>query len=300
VAPPPPDGPRRALVTGAAGRVGRAVAAELARRGWTVDAADHHDLDITDRSAVDARIDRLGPHLVVNAAAWTDVDACEHDEARARLVNGDAVAGLAAAARRAGAHLCHLSTDHVFGDSGTGPHDEAAEPTPRSAYARSKRVGEEAALAAGATVARTAWLSGATGPSAVAAALHQARTSAPARWVADEWGSPTTVDALVGALVPLAELGPGGVFHVAGEGRATWCDLARLVFREAGADPDRVVPATGAEVRPPGAAPRPGDASLTGSALRLQGLSPPPSWEPAVARLVGEILRSAGPTTAPH
>lgn len=164
----------RWLVTGAAGMLGRDTVAELARRGEDVTGLDRAALDVTRPDAVEDAVAAHRPDLVVNCAAYTAVDAAEHDELRALRVNGDGPAHLARACARHGARLVHVSTDYVFPGTARTPYPEDAPPAPRTAYGRTKLAGERAVLTAlpdACAVVRTAWLYGAHGSSFVRTGL---------------------------------------------------------------------------------------------------------------------------------
>ena len=212
---------RRVLITGAGGQLGRELVDAFA--GWDVVAADRARLDVTDRDAVLAAVTDVGPTVVVNAAAWTAVDACESDLRRALLVNGVAVRWLAEACRRAGAHLVQVSTDYVFSGELDRPHTEWDTPDPRSAYGRSKLAGEIEAAAVGATIVRTSWLFGRHGSDIVATILRLA--AEPGRelaFVDDQRGCPTFTADLAPMLRRLAVDRRSGIHHVTNDGPVSW------------------------------------------------------------------------------
>lgn len=250
----------RWLVTGAGGMLGRDLVEVLAARD-RVTAADRARLDITDRDAVAAAV--AGHDVVVNAAAWTDVDAAEADEAPATTVNGHAVAGIAHACAGAGALLIQISTDYVFDGRAHAPYPEQAPTAPVNASGRGKLVGEQAVrdlLPRSGYVVRTAWLYGAHGGNFVATMLRLARERDTVQVVDDQHGQPTWTRALadqVAALGAAAVRGaaPPGIYHGTGAGATTWCGLARAVFAGAGHDPDRVRPTTSDRFPRPAARP---------------------------------------------
>lgn len=265
----------RWLITGAAGMLGRELCAVLAASGETdVVAAGRADLDITDPAAVRAAVD--GADVVVNAAAWTNVDGAETDERAATAVNGDAVRHLA---ETAGKRLIQVSTDYVFDGAATEPYAEEAPRAPINAYGRGKAVGEQAALAAGGFVVRTAWLYGEHGPNFVRTMLRLAATHETVDVVDDQVGPPTWSFALAGQIVALARAGAEpGVYHGTAAGSTTWFGLARAAFEEAGLDPSRVHPTTSAKfVRP---APRPAYSVLGHDRWAAAGIAPLPDWRP--------------------
>ncbi|WIM99549.1 dTDP-4-dehydrorhamnose reductase [Actinoplanes oblitus] len=228
----------RWLITGAGGMLGRDLLKVL--HGADVVAATRADLDITDRSAVQRALD--GIDVVINAAAWTDVDGAETAEEQATAINGRGAANLASVA---GKRLIHVSTDYVFDGSATTPIPEDTARAPINAYGRSKAAGEEAVLAAGGSVVRTAWLYGEHGPNFVTTMLRLAATRDTVDVVDDQQGPPTWSYALAQQLVALARSAAApGVYHGTAAGSTTWFGLARAVFEEAGLDPARVRPTT--------------------------------------------------------
>ncbi|MEV8504771.1 dTDP-4-dehydrorhamnose reductase [Actinoplanes sp. NPDC051475] len=237
----------RWLVTGAGGMLGRDVVEVLrSRPGTVVTAAGREELDITDAGAV-ARAVR-GHDVVVNAAAWTDVDGAEAAEEQATAVNGHAVRYLTAACAHHRARLVHVSTDYVLTGDGGAPLDEAAPAAPVNAYGRSKLAGERAVLALlphTGHVVRTAWLYGEHGPNFVATMLKLAASRRDVEVVADQQGQPTWSAALAEGLADLGSaahsgrLAPG-IYHGVAGGTTTWYGLARAVYEEAGLDPARV------------------------------------------------------------
>jgi dTDP-4-dehydrorhamnose reductase len=275
------------LVTGAGGMLGRELVAVLAARGAAVAAPRRAELDITDPAAVAAAV--AGRDLVVNAAAWTDVDGAETAEDAATAVNGTAVAGLAAACARAGAALVHVSTDYVFPGTAGRPYAEDAPTAPINAYGRSKLAGERAiraVLPERGFVVRTAWLYGAGGPNFVATMLRLARERDTVDVVDDQLGQPTWSYALADRLVALGQAAlagaaPAGVYHGTASGQTTWYGLAREVFARAGLDPDRVRPTTSERfVRP---AKRPAYSVLGHGRWAAAGLPPMAGWREMLA-----------------
>jgi dTDP-4-dehydrorhamnose reductase len=288
--------PPTVLVTGARGQVGREVEEAFTRAGWQVTAAGHRELDVTDGEAVAAVLHGLRPTAVVNAAAWTDVDACEADPDRALRVNALGVRHLARASAAAGSFLCHLSTDHVFDGTRAAPYTEDDEPHPLSAYGRSKWAGEREA-GPGACVVRTSWVCGRHGPNTVATILGLAAD--PARslaFVDDQRGCLTVASDLAAMVLRLVADRRPGLHHVTNQGPASWYEIARRVLEAAGHDPDRVRPVATAELDPPRAAPRPANGVLDNAVLRRDGIPLLPPVEEALPALVALI--EAGPGRA--
>jgi dTDP-4-dehydrorhamnose reductase len=267
----------RWLVTGAGGMLGRDLCDVLGRAGETgVVAATRADLDVTDPAAVRSAV--LGADVVVNAAAWTNVDGAETDETGATAVNGYAVRNLADAA---GKRLIQVSTDYVFDGAASAPYPEEAPPAPINAYGRGKAVGEQAVLAAGGYVVRTAWLYGEHGPNFVTTMAKLAAERDTVDVVSDQHGQPTWTADLAERIITLAGSGaPRGVYHGTNSGRTSWYGLAREIFTVLGLEPDRVRPTT--SERFPRPARRPAWSVLGHDAWAAAGLSPMRDWRDAL------------------
>jgi len=274
----------RWLITGAGGMLGRDLVETI--RG-DVTALTRADLDITDPAAVREAV--AGHDVVVNAAAWTDVDGAEADEAAATRVNGDAVRVLAEACAHAGARLIQVSTDYVFAGDAAEPYRHDSPTAPINAYGRGKLVGEDAVrvlLPDTGYVVRTAWLYGAHGRNFVSTMLKLAQARETVEVVDDQRGQPTWTVALAEQIAALGEASlrnaaPAGVYHGTASGTATWFDLARAAYRLAGLDPERVRPTTSAKfVRP---APRPAYSVLAHDRWEAAGIAVQPDWEKQLA-----------------
>ena len=264
----------RVLVTGANGQVGHEVAAVCDRAGDDVVAAGRDSLDIADRDAVLGAVTTIRPDLIINAAAWTAVDACQADPVRAFAVNALAVRNLADACARAGAHLVHLSTDYVFSGELDRPYHEWDETSPRSVYGASKLAGEREALMLGpaATVVRTSWVCGEQGGNIVKTALRLAAEPGTLRFVDDQIGQPTFAADLAVMLRRLALDRRSGMHHVTNQGAVSWFEFVRAVLVAAGHDPARVEPIATADLRPPRPALRPANSVLDNAVLRASGV----------------------------
>lgn len=271
------------LVTGAGGMLGQDVVARLAADpSVSLTAALRTDLDITDRDAVAAAV--TGHDVVVNCAAWTDVDRAETHEEAATALNGGAVRNLAEACATTNTRLIQISTDYVFAGDRTSPYPEDAPTAPINAYGRSKLAGEHAVLEYlpdTGYVVRTAWLYGAHGKNFVATMLKAAETRDHLDVVDDQHGQPTWTGALATHIVALGRqaLGgsaPAGIYHGTATGQTTWHGLARAAFEQRGLDPERVRPTTSAAfVRP---APRPAYSVLGHDNWTKAGLEPMSDW----------------------
>jgi len=294
------------LVTGAAGMLGRDVLRAASRRGHGVDAVDLDQLDITDGDAVAAVLGRRQPDVVINCAAYTDVDGAEAAEELALEVNGAGAGLLARGCRDVGARLVHVSTDYVFDGQADRPYVESDAVGPRSAYGRTKLAGELEVLGAGGghAVVRSSWLFGAGGRSFPATMLRLADAAAggdgagggrsEVSVVTDQIGCPTFTGHLAAALVELAERlaaegggagSAGGLHHIAGSGRCSWNEFAVETFAQAGVD-CTVLPASTADLGRP--APRPAWSVLGSERPDAVVL---PAWEHGLSAYLTEIGR---------
>jgi dTDP-4-dehydrorhamnose reductase len=275
----------RWLITGAHGQLGsdlgRVLADDLAAR---VRSVGHADGDLTNAPLLDALVAEFRPDVVINAAAFTAVDAAESEEDAAYRVNGAGPALLASAVARHGGRMIHVSTDYVFAGDASVPYEVDDEPAPKSAYGRTKLAGELAVrelLPDQGYVVRTAWVYGAVGGNFVKTMTRLERERDTVAVVDDQRGSPTWSRDLARGLIELARSdAPAGTFHCTNGGDTTWFEFTQAIFTEVGADPARVLPTTtDAFPRP---APRPSYSVLADSAWRLAGLTPLPHWRDAL------------------
>ncbi len=282
------------LVTGGAGQL----ATLLGRHnGTTVVGRPVFDFDRPDTIAASLH-DR--PSLVVNAAAWTAVDAAEAEPDAAARANRDGPATLAALCADLGVPLIHISTDYVFDGNKGAPYTETDRTSPTGVYGQTKLEGEQAVLAAcpRAIVLRTSWVYSAVGKNFVRTMLGAAQKTGTLRVVADQRGNPTSAHDLAEAIMSIAAtLRQGwnpayaGVFHMAGEGDTTWHAFAQAIFAEAarhGRTPPTVTPITTADWPTP--ARRPPDSRLDCTKLgQVFGLRLPP-WQDSVRRVVTTLV----------
>ncbi|WP_297697343.1 dTDP-4-dehydrorhamnose reductase [Mycobacterium sp.] len=279
----------RIVIAGAGGQLGGYLSSLAARQGRDVLALTSSQFDITDPAAAERIVQR--GDVVINCAAYTDVDGAETDEAGAFAVNEAGPGHIARACGRAGAQLIHVSTDYVFnGDFGGAaprPYEPSDRTAPQGVYARSKAAGEQAVLAAlpEAVVVRTAWVyTGGTGKDFVAVMRRLAAaedSDRPVDVVDDQTGSPTYVGDLAEALLQIVDdRVPGPILHAANEGAVSRFDQARAVFEECGADAARVRPVSTDHFPRP--APRPAYTALASGQSAAAGLRPLRPWRPAL------------------
>jgi dTDP-4-dehydrorhamnose reductase len=275
------------LLIGATGMLGRAMAAELRRRGRVFDVPTRAELDLSDL----ARLDRMQtwrdlPPLIINCAAWTDVDGAEKHEPEATRINGDAVARLAMLAGM-DSRLVTFSTDYVFSGESFAPYPIDAPRSPINAYGRSKAAGEEALEARPMSWLniRTSWLYAPWGKNFVRT-MHALTHEKPVlKVVNDQRGRPTSAEHLARATLDMVDLGAEGHHHITDGGECTWCEFAREIGRLGGGTA-RIEPCTSAEFPRP--AKRPAYSVLDISETeRLIG--PMPDWKTNLADVVGRL-----------
>ena len=240
------------------------------------------------------------PALLVNAAAWTAVDAAEAEPEAARRANTDGPARLAELCARHGTRLIHISTDYVFDGAKAAPYVEDDPTNPTGVYGATKLAGERAVLRAcpGAVILRTAWVYAETGRNFVLTMLNAARKTQCLRVVADQRGNPTNADDLAQAVLGVGDAllkgAPGGIFHAAGSGEATWHGFAEAIFEAAGSFgwPRPQVDAI-ATADWPTPARRPADSRLDCTRLHACfGIRMPP-WQPSLHRAVRALCAPA-------
>jgi dTDP-4-dehydrorhamnose reductase len=225
----------RILITGAAGMLGHDVVEAAAAHDAV--ALSRAELDITDERAVHAAVARVRPDVVVNCAAWTDVDGAERAFDEALAVNGVGAGVVAAMAAAYGAWTIQVSSDYVFDGSKRTPYVESDSVGPLSAYGRSKLAGEHAVAASAPdshTIVRSSWLFGVTGSCFPKTILKLAAERPVLRVVDDQVGCPTYTGHLAAALLDLAERRVPGVVHLAGGGSCSWFEFASAIVAAAG------------------------------------------------------------------
>ena len=278
----------RAVVFGSSGQLGVELVRELNARGFTVHGFERKAIDITDRERVEQTLADLDPGLVLNAAAYNQVDVAEREPQAAFLANALGVRNLALACRQVDARFVHFSTDYVFDGTAGRPYTEDDLPHPLGAYAVSKLAGELYAQAYldSPLIIRT---SGVFGPGGLKTArgnfielmlrLGSAKTPQPIRMVADHVASPTYAPALAARTLDLVERKCTGIFHAGGGTPISWFEYARLIFDAAGLNPE-LHPTNEREYRT--AARRPKFSALSNVKMERAGVTPFPPLAVAV------------------
>jgi dTDP-4-dehydrorhamnose reductase len=283
----------KVLVTGAGGMLGRDVVLAAANAGHDVLGLDRFELNVTAAEAVTAKFELERPDVVVNCAAWTDVDGAEDAEDEAMAVNGRGAGNVAAAAASVGASVVYVSSDYVFDGAKGEPYLETDQPAPFSAYGRTKLAGEEATAAANKRhfVVRSSWLFGTGGSNFVETMLRLASTQSEVLVVRDQVGSPTYTWHLAYGIVRLIEGVEFGIHHMAAAGACSWYDFAREIFEQAKVE-CMVLSATTEMLGRP--APRPAYSALVSQREHAIVL---PAWRDGLAAYLAQ--RAAGQEVTP-
>lgn len=274
------------LILGSRGQLGHDLIDVLKASEQQANGLDLPDVDITDAESVRQALAIHQPDVVINAAAYTAVDDAESHEDLAHRINAKGPAIIAAAcAQRPGTTLVHISTDYVFGGDASTPYAEDAPTGPRSAYGRTKLAGEQAVLRLlpdSSYIVRTAWLYGENGDNFIKTMLRLEAERPTLSVVDDQVGQPTWSRDLAGQIVTMVKAAaPPGIYHGTSSGETTWFGFTREIFRQLGADPQRVEPTT--TVAFPRPAPRPAFSVLGHQRWDDAGLPPIRHWDKALA-----------------
>ena len=281
----------RILLTGAKGQLGYDIIRVFGSRHEII--AHDLDLDITKRELVIKRVAEVSPDLVINAAAYTDVDGAESNELAAYRVNALGVHNLALACADSGIPMLHVSTDFVFSGDKNEPYTEFDLPDPRGVYAKSKRAGEIylTALLNRYYLVRTSWLFGVAGRNFVKTMLELGKKNGEVSVVDDQVGSPTYSKDLAGKILEIIERGAYGVYHVSNSGICSWFDFAKEIFLVAGMEV-KVNPISSEDLGRP--APRPPFSALRGISLEMQGMAPLRHYREALEEFILKDLPEFG------
>lgn len=270
----------RIMITGAKGQLGTQLT-EILKSGTTelgpipdsfigaeVKGYSSKDLDVSDLNSVRGAVAETKPDMIINAAAYTNVDGCETDRDRAFRVNALGARNLAMAAEETGARLVHISTDYVFSGTGSQPFAEYDLTDPQSIYGKSKLAGEEnvKTFCPRHFIVRTSWLYGLYGGNFVKTIMKAGKERGSLQVVDDQKGNPTNVEDLCYHILRLAETDEYGVYHCTGAGECSWYDFAKLIIEYSGIEAS-VAPVTTDQFPRP--ARRPAYSSLDNMMLRV-------------------------------
>jgi dTDP-4-dehydrorhamnose reductase len=287
----------KVLVAGSTGQLAQALIAIALRPHVDLLALGRPDLDLETRRGAE-RIADFAPDVIINAAAYTAVDAAEKDAARAFAINRDGAAWLAGIAASRNVPFVHVSTDYVFDGTKASAYIEDDATAPLGVYGRSKLEGEQAVLRAhpGAIVCRTAWVYSPYGNNFVKTMLRLARERDELRVVDDQIGNPTSAHDLAAKLLVIAlsvraKPDLAGIYHVAAQGETSWCAFAREIMQLAGEHGHRSVPVVPiATADYPTPAKRPANSRLDCTKLEKAFGGLPP-WQHGLAVTINALLR---------
>lgn len=295
------------LITGAAGQLGYELQAVFAEHQLFL--GDTDNFDITNAETVMAKTKEFNPDLIIHAAAYTNVDGAEANQTLCKAINVEGSANVAAAAEAVGAKLVAISTDYVFDGQQSKPYGETDKPNPASFYGQTKLEGEQA-VTAGCTrafICRTAWLYGGPKPSQstdfnqlpyknfVYTMLKVGRDREQLEVVGDQVGAPTYAKDLALAIKQLVKTDRYGIYHLTNSGQTNWADFAETIFQLAGYQTKvKSISSQQWQTNNPAATKRPAYSVLGHHALLEAGLTPPRSWQEAIADFLSEISTSRG------
>lgn len=286
---------KKILITGAGGLVGNATVRYCRAFGDEVAVYDHQSLDIAGVEQVQTVISSESPDAVINCAAWTDVDGCESNPARAERVNAVGPENLARACREVNAGFVTISTDYVFDGLKDGFYTQRDDPNPLSVYGRFKLEGERRAQIeyARTIVVRTGYIFGPGGRNFLSLVVERAKRGEKLKAIRDSWGMPTYARDLAARLRELVELDLPGVFHVVNSGNgATFETFAQEALKLAQCEVDLLESVTMDSLARP--APRPRNSKMNCLLSEAIGLPPLPRWQEGLAHFVALTDRERG------
>lgn len=276
------------LITGVKGQLGYELQNMLKDKTEVV-GVDIDELDITDMDGTVNFVKEIAPEVIINCAAFTNVDGCESNINTAYKVNGIGAYNLARSAVECGAKLVHISTDYVFDGKKDEPYNEFEMVNPMSIYGKSKYAGEKLVreTCPAHFILRTAWLYGINGNNFVKTMLKLADQQDVVKVVNDQHGTPTYAKDLAETICRLIETNHFGTYHVTNNGECTWYDFAQKIFELAGCKDVNVLPITTEELNRP--APRPAYSVMRNYMLELTIGDTMRPWEEALQEYMDEL-----------
>lgn len=283
----------RVLIAGGAGMLGQDVAVEFRRRGFHTIPMGRSRLDVTCLEQVKKVMGEHAPDIVINCAAYTDVDGAEKEREKSFLINGLGPRNLALACRETGSALVQISSDYVFAGDREQPYGVYDSTRPVNVYGAGKLWGERAVLQLLETcyLVRTSWLFGLGGKNFVSTMIKLGRAEKPVKVVDDQFGCPTFTEDLARALADLVQSGCYGIYHITNQNPTNWFDLAGAIFKNCNM-PLNIVPCKTQEMGRP--AKRPAFSVLDSFPLKETINYLLPGWEDALRRYLvkkGELKK---------
>ncbi len=275
------------MVTGANGQLGQELVKQLSNSQHKLYAYTKQELDITNIEQVITICSNVLPDIIINAAAYTNVDGAETNRELAFQVNATGQRNLAVAAEKIGAKICYISTDYVFNGQADSPYNEYMNVEPLGVYGQSKYAGEflTQTLSTKYFIVRTAWVYGEFGPNFVKTMLKLADEKTEIGVVHDQIGSPTYTVDLAEFLIKLVETEKYGIYHCTNSGTCSWCEFAKEIFSIANKHV-MVNPLTSEQFPRP--AKRPAYSVLGDLALKVNGFTPRRHWKEALYEYINK------------
>jgi len=294
----------RILLLGAQGQVGTELQHSLALLGELI-SCDRQMANLEDIPALTSLIDHYSPTFIVNAAAYTQVDAAEIHHKKAHQINAVAVEAIATIAKKIDAFFIHYSTDYVFDGQKSGPYDENDESIPLNIYGQTKREGELAILNSGCSslIFRTSWVHGLRGNNFIKTILKLATERSQLNIVSDQWGTPTSSQFIadvtaqaIKSIIFSRHTFPHTLYHLTAKGETTWCDYAKFIVKTAQEirwnnklTPENIIPILSKDYAT--AAQRPLNSRLNTQRLESDFSLKIPSWEDQVKNTLYALCR---------
>ena len=277
---------KRVLITGGGGQLATDLATAFPSMVTIV--LKRGQLDVSRKADVHAAIQHYKPNVIINTAAFTNVDKCESNDGIAQSTNSYGVRNLVQAADQAGAQMGQLSTDYDFDGTLGRPYIESDITNPLSVYGKTKLEGEKA-VREGDLLVRTSWLCVTHGSNILKTIIALAQQDKALTFVNDQIGHPSFTSDIALVISNLIDVEAKGTFHVTNQGAVSWFEFAQTVLNSMGRSPAQVSPTTTAELRPPRAAVRPANAALQNDALQWAGLPLAPHFQETLPRLVKDL-----------
>lgn len=270
------------FICGSTGRLGRSVTKVFEKEAKVV-APARQELDLRSKDDLQEALEASQPSILINCAAWTDVDGCEKNPELAKEINATLPQHLSELSKKFGAHLVHISTDFVFDGKTDTPYNEKQLPNPLSVYGQTKLDGE-IGVGPNATIIRTSWLQSQDDSNMVEWILDSFKKTGPVEVPNDRRSNPTFVSDLLPVIKYFAELRYEGVVHATNQGTTNWCEFARFVAEKSDNDPTRVIPSEAEKLNR--VAERPVFSALDNAVIREEKIEPLRHHQDAVLGLL--------------
>lgn len=278
------------IVTGAKGQLGYDVVLQLKKSGHTAIEADLPELDITDKSAVEAFFEVHKPDGVIHCAAYTNVDSAETEKELCEKINSDGTKNIAECCKKSNSKLIYISTDYVFDGKGSEPFKTDAATAPCNYYGETKLMGENAVkeICDKYFIVRISWVFGSNGKNFVKTMLRLSEERNELTVVCDQVGSPTYTPDIAALLCDMIETEKYGIYHATNEGFCSWAEFAAEIMKLSGAE-TKIIPVASSEYKT--VATRPANSRMSKESLDNAGFGRLPRWQDALERFLSNELK---------